>query len=103
MPSPFRNRGRSAHGGLVPLDEWERQHDEEAQERIDRFNAGGRPLPTHLNDRPEDDPDVADAMSRYTSQISSFWPDPAAMDAAVRAFARRTGGEAPAERLWRVV
>jgi LmbE family N-acetylglucosaminyl deacetylase len=42
------------------------------------------------------------AMARYTSQISTFWPTPADLDAAVRDFTRRTGGEAPAERLWRV-
>ena len=43
-----------------------------------------------------------DAMARYKSQISSFWKDRQALEAAVRDFTRRTGGEAPAERLWRV-
>jgi LmbE family N-acetylglucosaminyl deacetylase len=42
------------------------------------------------------------AMARYLTQVSTFWPDPAALDTEVRQFTRRTGGEAPAERLWRV-
>ncbi len=42
------------------------------------------------------------AISRYTSQISTFWSDADAMDRAVRQFAAHTGGDAPAERMWRV-
>jgi len=43
-----------------------------------------------------------DAIAAYASQISSFWPDVAAMERAVRAFAARRGeGGRPAERLWR--
>ena len=43
-----------------------------------------------------------DAMAHYVSQVSSFWPSREALDAAVREFTRLTGGDAPAERLWRV-
>ncbi len=42
------------------------------------------------------------AVGHYASQISTFWADTAAMDRAVRQFAAQTGGEAPAERVWRV-
>jgi len=42
------------------------------------------------------------AIGRYASQISTFWSDAAAMDRAVRQFAAYTGGDAPAERVWRV-
>jgi LmbE family N-acetylglucosaminyl deacetylase len=42
------------------------------------------------------------AIELYASQISSFWPDLAGMAAGVRAAAARTGGEAPAERVWRL-
>ncbi len=42
------------------------------------------------------------AIGRYASQISTFWSDIAGMDRAVRQFASYTGGEAPAERVWRV-
>jgi len=52
-----------------------------------------------------DEADLAgriEAMALYASQVSTFWPDRAALEAAVRDFARRTGGEAPAERIWRV-
>jgi LmbE family N-acetylglucosaminyl deacetylase len=41
------------------------------------------------------------AMAAYPSQISSFWKDAGEMEAAVRAFAGRTGGGQPAERVWR--
>ena len=41
------------------------------------------------------------AIAAYTSQISSFWGSLAEMEAAVRGFAGRTGGGAPAERVWR--
>ncbi len=43
-----------------------------------------------------------EAVAAYASQISSFWPDPEAMGAAVRAFAARRAGPAGgfAERLW---
>jgi LmbE family N-acetylglucosaminyl deacetylase len=41
------------------------------------------------------------AIAAYASQIGSFWSDPVAMEAAVREFARRTGGGPAAERLWR--
>jgi LmbE family N-acetylglucosaminyl deacetylase len=41
------------------------------------------------------------AIGAYASQVSSFWPDAAAMAAAVRQFAERTGSGAPAERVWR--
>lgn len=41
------------------------------------------------------------AIGHYASQISTFWPDAAAMDRAVRQFAAVTGGDAPAERVWR--
>jgi hypothetical protein len=39
-----------------------------------------------------------EAVAAYRSQISSFWPDRAAMAAALRAHALATGGE----RFWRV-
>ncbi len=42
------------------------------------------------------------AIAKYTSQLSTFWADTAAMDRAVRQFAAHTGGDAPAERVWRV-
>ena len=41
------------------------------------------------------------AVGRYASQLSPFWADAEAMDRALRRFATQTGGEAPAERLWR--
>jgi LmbE family N-acetylglucosaminyl deacetylase len=48
-----------------------------------------------------------DAVGCYASQLSSFWPDAAALAAALRQFAAHTGGVAhsggtPAERVWRV-
>ena len=43
------------------------------------------------------------AVGYYTSQISSFWADAAAMDAGLRASLTRTGGGQPAERLWKIV
>jgi LmbE family N-acetylglucosaminyl deacetylase len=43
-----------------------------------------------------------DSMACYESQLSSFWTDRANMEQAVRDFAGRTGGQAPAERIWRV-
>ena len=42
------------------------------------------------------------AMALYKSQLSSFWTSPAALDEAVRAFTAQVGGQAPAERIWRV-
>ncbi len=41
------------------------------------------------------------ASARYASQISSFWADAEAMALAFRQYAARTGGAAPAVRLWR--
>ncbi|MCC7360503.1 MAG: PIG-L family deacetylase [Anaerolineales bacterium] len=41
------------------------------------------------------------AIGRYASQLSTFWASAEAMDQAVRRFANQTGGEAPAERIWR--
>lgn len=41
------------------------------------------------------------AIGHYASQISTFWADTEAMDRAVRQFAATTGGDAPAERVWR--
>jgi LmbE family N-acetylglucosaminyl deacetylase len=55
---------------------------------------------------PLDEVDVAAkvaAIGFYTSQISSFWLNKTAMEAAVRTSLNRTGGGQPAERLWRVV
>lgn len=40
------------------------------------------------------------AIACYRSQLSTFWADEAGMAAAVRAFARQTGGGQPAERYW---
>jgi LmbE family N-acetylglucosaminyl deacetylase len=44
-----------------------------------------------------------EAMAHYESQLSSFWTDRDNMDQAVRQYAARVGGQAPAERIWRVV
>ncbi len=41
------------------------------------------------------------AIAAYASQIGSFWDGLSRMEAAVREFAERTGGGAPAERVWR--
>jgi LmbE family N-acetylglucosaminyl deacetylase len=41
------------------------------------------------------------AITRYRSQISTFWGSTSDMAAAVRAFAERTGNGSPAERFWR--
>jgi LmbE family N-acetylglucosaminyl deacetylase len=41
------------------------------------------------------------AIAAYASQLSSFWEDGAAMEAAIRDFAGRVGAGRPAERLWR--
>ena len=43
-----------------------------------------------------------EAMARYATQLSSFWPNHQAMDEAVRQFTSRVGQQAPAERVWRV-
>jgi LmbE family N-acetylglucosaminyl deacetylase len=43
-----------------------------------------------------------EAMGCYASQVTSFWPNRRAMQKAVKQFTERTGGGAPAERLWRV-
>ena len=40
------------------------------------------------------------AISAYESQLSSFWVDGADMRQRVTDYAVRTGGGAPAERLW---
>jgi hypothetical protein len=42
------------------------------------------------------------AIARYRSQISTFWPDVATMSAEVRTFMTEVGGGAPAERFWRI-
>lgn len=41
------------------------------------------------------------SVAAYRSQVSTFWPDDAAMTAALRGFATRTGAGRPAVRLWR--
>jgi LmbE family N-acetylglucosaminyl deacetylase len=63
--------------------------------------AFGVPLTPHLH------PIDADALHAkltslrcYGSQISTFWPDTAAMDAAITDHMTRTGGGTPAECLW---
>ena len=38
-----------------------------------------------------------ESIAAYISQISTFWPDAAAMERAVRKFVEQTGGE----RVWR--
>jgi len=63
----------------------------------------GRTLTPELVYLAEDDLAAQlEAMASYQSQLSSFWADRAAMEQAVRDFASRTGGQAPAERIWRV-
>jgi LmbE family N-acetylglucosaminyl deacetylase len=42
------------------------------------------------------------AVGLYQSQLSSFWPDAAAMNTAIRAMLVKTGGGTPAERYWTV-
>ena len=42
------------------------------------------------------------ALARYRSQVSTFWQGSEEMAASVRGYAERLGGEAPAERYWRV-
>jgi LmbE family N-acetylglucosaminyl deacetylase len=42
------------------------------------------------------------AMALYKSQLTSFWTSPVALDEAVRKFTNQVGGQAPAERIWRV-
>ncbi len=44
----------------------------------------------------------AQAVARYVSQISSFWADTAAMEAALRTFALQVGGEKLALKLWKI-
>lgn len=41
------------------------------------------------------------AIATYASQISTFWEDVTAMEAAIHDFAARVGEGRPAERLWR--
>jgi LmbE family N-acetylglucosaminyl deacetylase len=41
------------------------------------------------------------AIAAYASQLSSFWEDEAALEAAIHDFADRVGEGRPAERLWR--
>jgi LmbE family N-acetylglucosaminyl deacetylase len=41
------------------------------------------------------------AITRYRSQITTFWGNTSDMAAAVRAFAERTGNDRPAERYWK--
>jgi LmbE family N-acetylglucosaminyl deacetylase len=40
------------------------------------------------------------AIACYRSQLSTFWPSLAEMEAAIRAFAEQTGNGRPAERYW---
>jgi LmbE family N-acetylglucosaminyl deacetylase len=42
------------------------------------------------------------AIAQYASQLSSFWPDEAAMQSALREFSEHVGGGALAERVWRL-
>jgi LmbE family N-acetylglucosaminyl deacetylase len=63
----------------------------------------GRPLTPELNKLAEPELEAwARAAACYASQLSSFWPDPPALAAAVRSFAQQTGDGAAAIRLWRV-
>ena len=41
-----------------------------------------------------------EAVAAYTSQLSTFWPDQAAMEASLASYAQRIGGGQWAERLW---
>jgi hypothetical protein len=67
-----------------------------------RTVANDRPLTPELTRLSEADLSAKlAAIGAYVSQVSSFWPDAAAMAAAVRQFAEHTGGGAPAERVWR--
>lgn len=43
-----------------------------------------------------------ESMACYVSQLNSFWVDRDSLEQSVRLFTARTGGEAPAERIWRV-
>jgi LmbE family N-acetylglucosaminyl deacetylase len=43
-----------------------------------------------------------ESMARYESQLSSFWTSRDNLEQAVRQFTSRVGGQAPAERIWRV-
>jgi LmbE family N-acetylglucosaminyl deacetylase len=64
--------------------------------------ANDRPLTPELTHLSESDLSAKlAAIGAYASQISSFWTDTAALAADVRQFAERTGGAAPAERVWR--
>jgi LmbE family N-acetylglucosaminyl deacetylase len=63
----------------------------------------GRPLTPEIVHLSEDDLAAKlAAMGRYASQLSTFWPDAPTFTAEVRAFAERTGGGIPAERVWRL-
>ncbi len=63
----------------------------------------GRPLAAELVYLSEDDLTARlEAMACYESQLSTFWSDRPSMDQAVRQLTARTGGQAPAERLWRL-
>jgi LmbE family N-acetylglucosaminyl deacetylase len=42
------------------------------------------------------------AIAHYATQISTFWTDTAALNAAVQASLNRVGGGQPAERLWHI-
>lgn len=62
----------------------------------------GRPLAPELARLTEPDLDAwIDGVARYASQLTTFWPDRAALAAAVMHFSERTGGGSPAIRLWR--
>jgi LmbE family N-acetylglucosaminyl deacetylase len=64
--------------------------------------ANDRPLTAELTRLSETDLSAKlAAIGAYASQVSSFWPDAAAMAAAVGQFAEQTGGGAAAERVWR--
>jgi len=43
-----------------------------------------------------------ESMAMYESQLSSFWTSRDNLEQAVREFTARTGGQAPAERIWKV-
>ena len=63
----------------------------------------GRPLVPELIYLAEADLQArTDAMAHYASQLSSFWSSRQDLDASVRQFTGRVGGQAPAERIWRV-
>jgi LmbE family N-acetylglucosaminyl deacetylase len=44
-----------------------------------------------------------EAITRYRSQLSSFWAERSDMEAAVRAFVSKRGTDVPAERYWHLI